>query len=150
MPQVAKAAFEAHGFPSAELLTNWRDISGADLASFTRPERIVWPKRKSEPGGPDVRSERGATLVLRTEGPRALEVQFMAAQLLDRLNTYFGYGAITELRLLQAPIGRGNSAAQAKRPVPELPIRDIEGIEDEPLNQALGRLAAQIDADQKG
>ena len=53
----------------------------------------------------DIKGE-GATLVLRIEGPRAIEVQHRAAQILERINAYFGYRAVTDMRFLQAPIAR--------------------------------------------
>lgn len=150
VPGIVKAVFRAHGFPSAALLTDWPEIAGADLASFTRPEKIVWPRRNeaddlaAEPGS-SKSARRGATLVLRAEGPRAVEVQFMAAQLLERINGYFGYGAITELRIVQAPIGGGKSRREAKKPaMREPPSEPVAGIENPGLGRALGRLGARV------
>ena len=60
----------------------------------------------------------GATLVLRVDGPRAIEVQHRSGKILDRVNTYFGYRAVAEMRILQAPVVR------AGRPPPAPPALD--------------------------
>ncbi len=56
--------------------------------------------------------------MLRVEGPRAIEVQHRVGQILERVNLYFGYRAITEMRILQAPV-----AKTAPRPASPKPPR---------------------------
>jgi len=86
----------------------------------------------------------GAILVLRVEGPRAIEVQHRSGQILERVNSYFGYRAIAELRILQAPVTR----APARSPAPPQPVIDAEAlpasasIEDQGLRAALSRLGS--------
>ena len=46
----------------------------------------------------------GATLILRVDPARALDVEYKARQIIERINAYFGYRAIAELRILQAPL----------------------------------------------
>ena len=58
------------------------------------------------------RREEGAILVLRVEGPRAIEVQHRSGQILERVNTYFGYRAVAEMRILQAPVARTSRPRQ--------------------------------------
>ncbi len=144
-----KAARE-RGFATSALLSDWRAIAGAELARDTMPDRIIWPRRHrdwddDEGGSPNkggYRSE-GATLVLRIEGPRAIEVQHRAAQILERINAYFGYRAVTEMRFLQAPISRVARPKRApKPPLPAYALPKSAGIQDAKLAQALGRLGA--------
>ncbi len=35
----------ARGFATTALLSEWRNDRGADLASFTLPDKVVWPRR---------------------------------------------------------------------------------------------------------
>ncbi|MGD9868223.1 MAG: DUF721 domain-containing protein [Hyphomicrobiales bacterium] len=150
VPDIVKAVFRSHGFPSAALLTDWPQIAGADLASFTRPEKIMWPRRNeadavAEEPVTGRGQRRGATLVLRADGPRAIEVQFMAAQILERINGYFGYGAITELRIVQAPIGSAKRRPKAEKPRPRPAAAEpVPGFDNAGLGKALGRLGATI------
>jgi hypothetical protein len=110
-------AFEKYGFSTVMLLTDWAAIVGKDLAAFTLPERLKWPRNVDVYGetAPGERGRPGATLVLRVDGARALDVQFQSAQLIERINAYFGYQAVTELRFIQAPV----------TPPKASPIRDL-------------------------
>ncbi len=110
VPKLTSKAFEKCGFPISALLLDWAEIAGADLAGFTRPEKLTWPRRQydkhkdAENSGLNGEKAGGATLVLRVDGPRAIEVQHSATQIMEHINAYFGYRAVTELRFLQAPI----------------------------------------------
>jgi len=150
VPAIARKVFEAHGFPSASILSDWPEIIGADFAAITAPERLAWPRGgqqshtdEQSPHGTPSHKRTGATLFLRVEGPRSLEVQHIAPQLLERINTYFGYRAVAELRITQGPVMRDAP--------PELPTREIKQveldkeIEDEKLRAALEKLGAGID-----
>jgi len=138
---VLKDSFARQGFASRELVTSWPEIVGSDIALCAEPLKIQWPRplegEAAEPG----------TLVLRVEGPAALEIQHLSGVILERVNRFFGWQAVVRLAIRQAPIGR--------RARPEPPRIDAEkagkiaetldgSIEDEALRQALGRLGAAI------
>ena len=93
-------AFARQGFASTELVTRWTDIVGPEIAAHSEPEKIQWPRpldgQTAEPG----------TLVLRVEGPTAIEIQHLSAVILERVNRFFGWQAIAGLRLRQAPLRR--------------------------------------------
>jgi hypothetical protein len=148
LDRLAKAclgpAVVRQGFGSAEILTAWPDIVGADLAVRTRPERIKWPRQAKE-GGATL-----ATLIIRAEGGDALEIQHMQHEILARLNGYLGWGAVGRLvvRQMAAPqgasgrirsVGRANSAPESQEPGAGAAL-DAAGIEDPGLHEALSRL----------
>jgi hypothetical protein len=146
---VAKAldpAARARGFATTALLSDWPAIVGRDLAQFTMPDRVLWPRRRDETEAETKKQGHragGATLVLRIEGPRAIEVQHRSGQILERVNAYFGYRAVTEMRFLQAPIARaGTRASPRKAPLPAYSLPKTAGIKDEGLARALSRLGA--------
>jgi hypothetical protein len=146
---VAKAldpAARARGFATTALLSDWPAIVGRELAQFTMPDRVLWPRRRDEEADDKPKKGHradGATLVLRIEGPRAIEVQHRAGQILERVNSYFGYRAVTEMRFLQAPIAHAAKPPQApKGPLPTYTLPKSAGIEDAGLRRALSRLGA--------
>jgi len=145
---VAKAldpAARARGFATTALLSDWPAIVGRELAQFTMPDRVLWPRRRDEEDGDKPKKGHradGATLVLRIEGPRAIEVQHRAGQILERVNSYFGYRAVTEMRFLQAPIARAQRPEAKKAPLPTYTLPKSAGIEDAGLRRALSRLGA--------
>ena len=139
-------AARGRGFATSALLSQWQAIVGADLAHFTMPDRVVWPRRRDDPDEPTAhrgRRDDGAVLVLRVDGPRAIEVQHRSGQILERVNSHFGYRAVSELRILQAPVAR-------KPARPPAPPRSIDPgalaapaeIEDQGLRAALMRLGS--------
>jgi hypothetical protein len=88
-----------------------------------------------------------ATLVLRVEGPMALEIQHASDIILERVNRFFGWSAVGRLALRQGPLSRRERPAA--RPAPEASEVDqvaqtLSSVEDEQLRAALARLGASI------
>jgi hypothetical protein len=133
--------FSRQGFASVELVTHWDEIVGREIAANAEPIKIQWPRQtdSSAPGR--------ATLVLRVQGPSALEIQHLSNVILERVNGFFGWRAIDRLALRQAPLQR----AKRRGPPPAIDpqaARDVAAtltnIADDGLRDALGRLGAAI------
>jgi hypothetical protein len=133
-------AFAKQGFASTELVTRWTEIAGAEIAAHSQPEKIQWPRPiQGQPATP-------GTLVLRVEGPTAVEIQHLSGVILERVNRFFGWHAIASLRLRQAPLGRKPDVT-GSAPDPEVKARIAEALGDvqnEKLRDALARLGAAI------
>jgi hypothetical protein len=146
IPALMRPAFEKYGFSSASILTDWAALAGPELAAYTLPERLKWPRGK--PGEDDQdKGRRGATLILRVIGARALEVEHRRPQIIERLNASFGYRAVAEIRVVQAPIERRE--ARKARPLPSpsgAPRPELEAIREDRLRDAIARLADGIAA----
>ena len=136
----------ARGFATTALLGEWPAIVGAELAEFTMPDRLVWPRRHQDSEEPAPKKgwrAEGAILVLRVEGPRAIEVQHRSGAILERVNTYFGYRAVAEMRILQAPVTRKPSRASSPPALDSTEaLPTSASIENERLRKALSRLGA--------
>ncbi|MDX2289249.1 MAG: DUF721 domain-containing protein [Hyphomicrobiaceae bacterium] len=155
VPQLTRKAFETYGFASASLITDWETIVGADIARQALPVRLRWPKVPTAPAGDgtdaaEPRSRPAATLVLKVSPARALEVQYGAAQIIERINAYFGYRAVGDLRLIQAPLPdrlpvRRMHPSLPAPPAPSMPQHPaLPGIADPGLAAALARLQALV------
>lgn len=134
------------GFASTEIIARWADIVGAEIAAHSEPMKIAWP-RDIEAGDLTQGAAEPATLVLRVEGPAALEIQHLTAVILERVNRFFGWQAIGRIALRQAPLRRRAPSTPPPPPDPEIAARIAAGlptIENEDLRQALGRLGAAI------
>jgi len=144
------ASARARGFATTSLLSEWGTIVGVELAEFTMPDRVVWPKRRDEAhvsAVPKGHRIEGAILVLRVEGPRAIEVQHHSGQILERVNAYFGYRAIAEMRILQAPVARKAPRRHtAEPPIDPDALPHSSSIEDGGLRAALLRLGTNTRA----
>ena len=133
--------FAKQGFASRELVTRWADIAGADVAAHSEPLKIQWP-RPVEGQDPEP-----ATLVLRVEGPMALEIQHTSDVILERVNRFFGWNAVGRIALRQAPLSRPPVPKARKQPDAAEVARIADGlgtVEDEALRDALARLGASI------
>ncbi len=134
-------ALKAQGFASAEIVARWADIVGAEIAAHSEPLKINWPRQANED------TAEPATLVLRVEGPAAIEIQHLSAVILERVNQFFGWRAIGRLALRQAPLRRRTPKKVPPPPDPAVTARiaaSLPQVEDESLRQALARLGAAI------
>ena len=139
-PSLAET-LKRHGFASTEIVTRWETIVGPEIAAHAEPMKITWPRQAA----PD--DAEPATLLLRCEGPAAIEIQHQTNVIIARVNQFLGWRAIDRVALRQAPLARRAKprprttvdAAAARR------IADsMTGIADEDLRAALGRLGAAV------
>jgi hypothetical protein len=133
--------FKKQGFARTELVTRWRDIAGDEIATHAEPLKLQWPRPvEGEPPDP-------ATLVLRVEGPAAIEIQHQSAVLLERINRFFGWQAVGRIVFRQAPLARAPGRRQPPKADAEAAERiaaTLTSVTDEGLRAALGRLGAAV------
>jgi hypothetical protein len=140
IPRVVGETFRRQGFASAELVTRWREIAGTDIATHCEPIKIQWRRpaegELQEPG----------TLVLRVEGPAAIEIQHAAQVICERVNQFLGWRAVAKLALRQAPLraGKNPRRRQPDSATAERIAENLGTIDDDDLRGALGRLGAAI------
>jgi len=138
--KIVGESFRRQGFASAELVTRWSEIAGADIAALSEPVKIQWQRAAAgddpEPG----------TLVLRVEGPAAIEIQHAANLICERVNQFLGWRAVGRLALRQAPLRRGaHKKIRGADPAATARIAaNLTNIGDEALKDALARLGASI------
>lgn len=138
LQRTLNAAFAKQGFVSTELVTRWAEIVGADIAEHCEPDKIHWPRREAE-------TPEAGVLVLRAEGPAAVEIQHLSGVVLERVNRFFGWQAVASLRLRQAPLRRAPEPRPAVDAEAAARIAaHLSEITDEKLRDALGRLGAAI------
>lgn len=133
--------FAKQGFASRELITRWSEIVGREVAAHAQPLKIQWMRPVE--GQP----EEPATLILRVEGPAALEIQHASGVIIERVNRFLGWNAIGRLALRQAPLSRPKTRTNPAPPDPAAVARaaeDLGTVSDADLRQALARLSAAI------
>ena len=141
LSDVFSDAYAKQGFAARELVTRWGEIAGPEICAHSEPLKIQWPRPVE--GQP----QEAATLVLRVEGPMALEIQHASDVILERVNRFFGWSAVGRLALRQAPLSRRNPPTASRAPDPKSVAKVAEtlsSVEDEELRAALARLGASI------
>src|SRR6201987_1499227 len=95
LSDVFSDAYAEQGFAARELVTRWAEIAGAEIAAHSEPIKMQWPRPvEGQPQEP-------ATLVLKVDGPTALEIQHSSDVILERVNRFFGWSAVGRLALRQ-------------------------------------------------
>jgi hypothetical protein len=138
--KIVGESFRRQGFASTELVTRWHDIAGAEVAAFSEPMKIQW-QRTADGDAPEP-----GTLILRVEGPAAIEIQHFADLICERVNRFLGWRAVGRLALRQAPLRRGApKKRRAADPVATARVAEtLSAIGDDALKDALARLGAAI------
>ena len=134
-------ALARQGFASTGVVTHWPDIVGAEIADHAEPMRMIWPRRVHED------DPEPATLVLRVEGPVALEIQHLSGVIIEKVNRFFGFRAVGRIQIRQAPLARRETKKAPPAPDPEVVARLAAGLSDigdEGLRDALARLGASV------
>ncbi len=140
VPKVTKRAFARRGFAEGAVVTAWPTIIGRELARRCVPERIV---RGRDGSGETVLRLRVAG------GALATELLHLAPQLIERVNTFFGYRAVTQIGIIQGQIDP--PPADAEHGPPHLDAAGtrelaatLEDVGDADLKAALDRLGRHI------
>ena len=145
VPKILDPAVARQGFGESALLLDWEEVVGARIAAISQPVRLQWPPSgtKRDPLEP----RPPAALILRVEPGFGLEIQHLSAVLIDRVNAHLGWRCVGSLKIRQEKIER---APLQPRRLPEDPLaraeaeRQVTGIEEEPLRDALARLGARV------
>lgn len=142
--KVTGPLFRKRGFAEAGILTNWPEIMGHVLAARTMPQRISFPKGERSEG----------TLYIRVESAWATELQHLSPQVIERINSYFGYRAVAHLALSQGTVPSGTGPAMAAEEQPSTsgqppraapsPTGEVAKIDDEGLRAALASLDTAV------
>jgi hypothetical protein len=139
--ELTKAAFARYGFAHLDLTARWPEIVGERLSGHCRPERIKWPRREGETA-----QRLGGSLVIRAAPGRGLELQHETPHIIERINRFYGYGAITAVKIVQDA-----RSADGEKPLPARPLDaaaeralndKLEAVADPALKAALARLGA--------
>lgn len=147
--RLAQAAAR-RGFAEPDVLLRWPEIVGAALAPACRPVKVIYGRAPA----------LGATLLVEADGPRAIEIEHLAPRILERINQYYGYRAVSRLSISQAGgaacgfaepgAGFAHRAVEAETEI--VPAAEttnaadalVADVRDPGLRATLGRLAAYV------
>jgi hypothetical protein len=139
--KLTKASFARYGFAYGELMARWPEIVGEALAQHCEPERIKWPR-----GAGETAQKLGGALVIRAEPGRGLDLQYQSHQIIERINQFYGYGAVTSVKIMQGHVAstkpQKNKENLLDSETEKALDTSLESIADERLREALHRLGA--------
>ncbi len=129
--KLARPLLGQHGFTQVELITHWSDIMGLELALGVKPVRLTFPAKDRMNGTLHVRTAGGAFAML---------LEHQKGRIMERVNTYFGYPAVSNLKIEQG----GVRLPRSEESEPEWPLSEeelmpllekVNAIQDESLRQ---------------
>ena len=130
----------------AELISEWATIAGPALAGYTSPAKLA----KAAPEPDSEGKPAPAVLHLKVDPAKALEVQYSAPQLIERINQTLGYRAVSGLRLVQAPLQKKTPGPRKAAPKPAVaapaPAKAEPAAPENRLAAALARMASGVKA----
>ncbi len=87
---VIKGFGKKYGFINSDIITNWAEIAGENLATALTPVKISFP----------VGMRKDGTLYVKIKNASLSSVvQYQFPTIIDRVNTYFGYNAISSVKI---------------------------------------------------
>jgi hypothetical protein len=92
LQSIASAFVSKQGFVWAAILQDWPSVVGEIYKDMVMPKKIMFPKGKNTDGTLSVIVENSGA---------ALLVQHLQPLILERVNRYFGYKAITKMAMRQ-------------------------------------------------
>lgn len=132
---------------STALIGSWDEIAGSDFADCTRPERITWPRRNADRQGEAGGMEPGV-LTIACEGARALFLSHAQGELIQRINGFFGFPAIRQIKIVQKPVAIQTRQRRRLRPLSASEKSHVAeltaDIENDALKAALERLGRGV------
>lgn len=139
--KIAKPILGKKGFSDIDIIVNWEGIIGNKLSRNVKPLKLVFSKGKRE----------GATLhVLVSGGAFATELIHNKQYVLERINTFFGYRAVNDIKIKQELFrniveeGRIKGKEEKEVELSEKFKEIIYAVEDEELQESLARLGKTI------
>ena len=96
---ITKDIFKKRGFKEQKILTNWKDIVGDEIGSYTIPESLTQNK----------------LLIVKCSSSHALEFQYAIPKIIDRISFMMGYKAITNIKIKQGTIENENKTIIKKK-----------------------------------
>ena len=140
--RLTKDVFQRYGFAYGEVLSKWSAVVGEELGRLSVPERIRWPRAGGATGDG---AKRGGTMVLRVAEGRALEFQHLVPRIIERINGFYGYEAVTAVKILQGTVAPPPRMVQKPPGIADEALgRCMEAIKDERLRAALLRLGTAV------
>lgn len=136
---VGGPAFRRFGFVQSSIVSRWGEIVGSRYAEVSTPESIRFPAGKHKDG----------VLTLMVDSAHAPMLQHVGPAIIERVNRFFGYGAVARLTIRQGqivPPEQKRVAPPSLRPVPAAMGDSLRAIGDPELRACLTALAGAVAA----
>ena len=133
------------GMIIADLIALWGQIVGDEIATYTCPEKVDFARGERNNGVLKLKVSGGAF---------ALEVKHREKFIIEKINAYFGYNAVSSIKIVQDANFARKSIAASNQPSPQKILvseeeqnyimKITEGIADDGLRKRLSDLGMRV------
>ena len=88
LPRGVKGILKKNGYNYSEIINKWSMLVGKDIASCSYPKSIKMTN-----------GETNGTLVLAVKRGDEINIEYSKKEIINKINSYFGYKLINEVRL---------------------------------------------------
>ena len=91
LPKILKTKLKKANFVELSIIKNWKEIVGDDIAKNCWPIKIFFSDGNNSNGKIAIKVKRGWSL----------EIEYKNQEIIEKLNQYFGYKAISKINIIQ-------------------------------------------------
>jgi len=88
LPRGVKGILKRNGYNYSEIISKWNKLVGKEISSYSYPKSIKMDK-----------GDDSGTLVLSVKRGSEIDIEYSKKDIIDKINSYFGYKLINEIRL---------------------------------------------------
>ena len=121
LPRGIKQILKKNGYNYSEIISKWNLLVGKDISNWCYPKSIKMS-----------RENKNGALVILVERGNEINVEYSKKEIINKINSYFGYQLISEIRLQTfSPINKKekniitNSPKKFEKKINEIKNKDI-------------------------
>ena len=137
LPSEIKKILKKNGFNLSSIVDNWTKIVGNEISNKCYPINI-----KTQANSKDI------NLILNVLHGKEIDIEYNKKNIIDKINTYFGYGAVGRIQIVQGPVPEQQPPDKGPAPIPEGARRKLDQrlafVSDPDLKAALSALGSQL------
>ena len=88
LPRSVKSILKKNGYNYSEIISKWDSLVGKDISNSCFPKSIKMS-----------RENKNGTLILYVERGNEITAEYSKKEIIDKINSYFGYKLIDQIRL---------------------------------------------------
>ena len=88
LPRGIKGILKKNGYNYSEIISKWNLLVGKDISNRCYPKSIKM-----------TRGDKNGTLILSIERGNEINIEYSKKEIINKINSYFGYKLINEIRL---------------------------------------------------
>ena len=88
LPRGVKGILKKNGYNYSEIINKWNFLVGKNIANYCYPKSIKMSQAK-----------KNGTLILSVQRGNELDIEYSKKDIINKINSYFGYKLIDEVRL---------------------------------------------------